>query len=238
MKPSERIIVSPTEPINNEKVWIQKGKNLFNKNNVVPGTLESDGSVAYSDTYSTSDFIPVVPGKTYYKGLTSSGRVKLYYEDKSPYSDGNRDMENFYPEHAFTIPENIYYIRFTITNGVLDTFQLEQGATATEYEAYIEKAIYVKNDNGVYEEFYKEPNEVVISGTLPSTIDTEIEMSLPDGFTMNNSYILSWKVIYSDINHQQDVTWLNPYLFNGKLRVYLFSDKAINKEIRIVLKKY
>ena len=51
--------------------------------------------------------------------------------------------------------------------------QLEQGSTATEYEEYVKKEIYVKNDNGVYDLFDKveEPEycQVSLKGihTLP-----------------------------------------------------------------------
>ncbi len=142
----EAFKVSSTEPTNNEKLWIQKGKNLFDKNNVVVGALEGDGSVAYNTTNSTTDFIPVSPNKTYCKTVSSSGRVKLYYKDKTPYSDGNRDITNFSNAITFTIPEDIYYIRFSFSNSTTDTLQLEQGSTATEYEAYVDRKINVDGE--------------------------------------------------------------------------------------------
>ena len=40
----------------------------------------------------------------------------------------------------------------------ISNIQLEQGSSKTTYEPYIDKKIYTKNDNGVYEEFYNETN--------------------------------------------------------------------------------
>ena len=42
---------------------------------------------------------------------------------------------------------------FTDTSTIISNLQLEQGSTATDYEPYIDKKIYCKNDNGVFEEF-------------------------------------------------------------------------------------
>ncbi len=58
----EGIIVSPTEPTTNRrKVWMQKGKNLFDKNNVTKGYfLHKDTGIAtISEGYSCSDYIYV-----------------------------------------------------------------------------------------------------------------------------------------------------------------------------------
>ena len=43
-------VVSPTEPQGNErlKVWIQKGKNLFDKNNILSGYLLSEEFTFYN----------------------------------------------------------------------------------------------------------------------------------------------------------------------------------------------
>ena len=46
---------------------------------------------------------------------------------------------------------------YTVT---FNNVQLEQGSKATSYEAYIEPQIFVRNSNGVYEEFTKKSEEV------------------------------------------------------------------------------
>ncbi|MCI8362286.1 MAG: hypothetical protein HFJ41_04010 [Clostridia bacterium] len=58
----EGIIVSPTEPMaDRRKVWIQKGKNLFDKNNVTKGYFlhKDTGTATVSEGYSYSDYIYV-----------------------------------------------------------------------------------------------------------------------------------------------------------------------------------
>lgn len=58
----EGIIVSPTEPMaDRRKVWMQKGKNLFDKNNVTKGYFlhKDTGTATVSEGYSYSDYIYV-----------------------------------------------------------------------------------------------------------------------------------------------------------------------------------
>lgn len=48
-----------------------------------------------------------------------------------------------------------------ITDKTLPNIQIEQGSTATAYEAYIEPEIYIKNNNNIYEKFTTDIFEVV-----------------------------------------------------------------------------
>ena len=60
-----------------------------------------------NDTYYTTDYIDVVPGKTYYS-LNRMRFICGYYADKSYHSDYvNTDT------HSYTVPENVYFIRTT-----------------------------------------------------------------------------------------------------------------------------
>jgi hypothetical protein len=167
-----RVVISSTEPTTGEEVWIQKGKNLFNKNSVVVGYLNEDGSIDIENAYRTSAFITVIPNTTYYKTKTDSVRSKFYDKNKKPLTNNYNDLGgsgNF----AFTTPENAYYLRVSLTIENLDTLQIEQGDTATSYEPFTRK-IYTKNDNGVYEEFYNETNREVYS-TSEQRIGTWID---------------------------------------------------------------
>ena len=69
--------------------------------------------------------------------------------------------------HIDTNPKTItigtsgnYYVRFDVNkNGATHSFwdiQIEQGSTATDYEAYVEKKIKTKNSNGEFETIYDE----------------------------------------------------------------------------------
>ena len=154
-------VVSATEPQGDERlrVWIKKGKNLFNKKNVVTGQLEGDGSITYTSQYYTSDFISINPETSYYKTSTNSARLKFYDKDKKPLTSKYDDIENANTSTEFVSPTNAYYLRLTLNPSYIDTLQIEQGTSATSYEAYIEPEIYVLNNNGVYEEYTKKYEE-------------------------------------------------------------------------------
>ena len=101
----------------------------------------------------TSGWIPCKPNTQYVMSGHNKGRWQSKAEDGTItlLSEGaNKITTNatakymrvyFYGDYAGTIPD----------------VQIEQGDTATTYEEYVEKEIYVKNDNGVFERFYKEP---------------------------------------------------------------------------------
>ena len=163
----DNIIVSSTEPVSDKrKVWIQKGKNLFNKNNVIPGFLNVEGNVA-SPSYNevSSNFIPITKGQPYITFLQdytipSGGQIWLaiclYDENKNfitRYADYNIDSISI----NSTQTANACYVRVSFRyNDNNIKCQLEQGTVASNYEAYIDKKIYIKNDNNVYEKFYNE----------------------------------------------------------------------------------
>jgi hypothetical protein len=51
----------------------------------------------------------------------------------------------------------------TQRTGKVTDIQIERGETATEYEEYVDKKIYTKNDNDVYEKFYDETDTEIYS---------------------------------------------------------------------------
>lgn len=150
-----RVRVSPTQPTTNEKVWIQKGKNLVDK---YFSHLAIDGiGKAYKDDYCVAtDFITITPNTDYVCSNSmniSAGGVFVYDKNKNflekTYADAVLSVIN-------TSNKEAKYIRIVLWNPSIDNLQwiqLEEGSTVTDYEAYVERKIYVKNDNGVYEEF-------------------------------------------------------------------------------------
>lgn len=145
------IIVSPTEPTTNRrKVWIQHSKNLFNKDTVLEGYSISGntGAIAENANRAVSDFIPAKPNTEYILSSIVNTAICFYNSSMNFLTSVNTG--------TFTTPNNTAFIRFGInieTQPDYSEGQLEQGSTATNYEPYIEEAIYVKNDNDVYEEF-------------------------------------------------------------------------------------
>lgn len=162
MKPSDDLIVSSVEPtgLNRKKVWMQKGKNLFNKDVVSQGHyLGADGFLYSSTASNVSGFIKIKAGVSYvlsfdYSSLANTGNraYNIYNEDKKVLSSKMYTPSN---KPILLTSEQNGYLRFAYDINCTD-IQLEQGSTATEYEEYIEPKIYIKNDNNVYEEFVKE----------------------------------------------------------------------------------
>lgn len=159
------VVIGTTEPTTGEEVWIQKGKNLFNPKAhiAIDGAFynyENGNLTTNSDYYGVK--IPVSPNTVY---VTSSNLEAGYWShlcfwDKNMnFISGDGYNSNF---KVITTPSNCAFITFALLKSYT-WFQLEQGSTATTYESYVEKKIHVKNDNGVYEEFYNEENLEVYS---------------------------------------------------------------------------
>ena len=152
------IKVSPTQPETNEKVWIQKGKNLISPSNIFKGydIEENTTDLTVYGNGLTTGWIQVLPNTTY--TLSGGNRCRFQFKnDNGVVTYGGANATNPY---SFTTLADTKYVRIyfydyynaSITYPELPEVQLEQGSTATEYEAYIEPNIWCKNDNGVFEE--------------------------------------------------------------------------------------
>lgn len=136
-----------------EKVWFKKGKNLFDKNNVVLGYELTGGSPSPNPDWWISEFIPVRPNTSYFKsGSTTSGAAICYYDKNKKYTTQASLITG-----SFTTQSNTEYIRI---NGRIDelntNIMIEQGTEETEYKEYVKKEIYLKNNNGEFEKFIEE----------------------------------------------------------------------------------
>lgn len=150
---------SANQPSTGEKVWIQKGKNLLNKNEM--GT----GNIIYPDTTAeilnpdqkayTTNWIPCNPNTQY----TASGGNRERWQFKNA-----SGTITFAEGYTITTPADAKFMRWygyydDNNTGISNVnLQIEQGSIATSYEPYIEPTIYVKNNNGVYERFYNKQN--------------------------------------------------------------------------------
>lgn len=168
---STSIIVSPTEPQgkNRKKVWIQKGKNLFDKKLITKTAyFNSSGEILVnSANFAISDYIEVAENCEYvYQGLTNVGidPHSVYYDKDKNFLSSFKQATG---ENVITIPEGACYVRFSIDIRAEyqdeETFQFEQGNVSSDYEAYIEPTIYIKNRNDIYEKFIKKDEGEVYS---------------------------------------------------------------------------
>lgn len=160
--------VSASEPSTGEEVWIKKGKNIIPTDTAwESGTINDSGAeTASTNTVRSINYFPVLPAQQYIASYNSDANTFLNvvacYDENKQFISRLTAMR----KAAFTLPAGTRYIRpaFYNSNGLtpaqvvsnITNKQIEQGATATSYEAPVDKEIYYKNNNGIYEQFYKE----------------------------------------------------------------------------------
>ena len=179
------VYVGAEEPTAGEKVWFRKGKNKFNTNDKTNGYLNINGSFTSATDWTCSGFIEINSNKYILSANTTARRVIWCEYDGSMNIIGTRH-EVAYGNPIAIVSVNTKYIRVCFNDGTATDIQLEQGTTATTYEPYVEDKIYIKNNNGVYEEFTK--NDNVISGQVTATTDNvgRILVPIPLGATGAN----------------------------------------------------
>ena len=117
-----------------ESVEVNKcGVNLFDKTAITPNTwiIVNSTSTEASNSYSTSDYIPVSAGKRYFVSFKDSNRSAYYDRNKN-----GIEYFSFNGNASFTA---LYdgYIRVTIKNDInLDTFIINEGNDEATYEQY------------------------------------------------------------------------------------------------------
>lgn len=159
----DKVIVSATEPtgVNRKKVWFKKGKNLFNKNNVISNVnLLANGSIE-SDTSCSIHYTEVVGGQIYTISSNSDRQwvFNTSAEKLSSSTQGAQRTVTSGTSVQVNVPSGHKYIniRHYPSNGednINQDIQLEQNPVVTAYEAYVEPEIYILNNNNVYERFY------------------------------------------------------------------------------------
>lgn len=117
---------------------LSKGKNLFDKTKVTNGMILEGltGLIKSNPITFYSDYIEIKPNVNYTinKGLGSASYGHCFYDINETYITGV--VSSITNPQTLTAPSNAKFIRIVglITN--LDSIQLEEGTTATTYEAY------------------------------------------------------------------------------------------------------
>lgn len=179
------VVVSPTEPTgdNREKVWIQKGKNLFNKSRMVGNLTINEDGIFENDETASVHYIQVVSGKTYSISSNLDRQWVLNTSVNIPSLGGSGNVRTVTSGTTIqvTIPEGHNYLNIrnhpssANEDSINQNVQVEQNSTATAYEAYIEPKIYVLNDNDVYEEFISKEDTLERYSTEEQIIGTWID---------------------------------------------------------------
>jgi len=117
--------------LNDNKADLVVGKNKFNKNTAVIGSLVTNtNSISVNATYDYSDYIEVIPLSAY-KSNTDMKYVCYYDINKTYVAGGSSAISSL-----INIPSNVYYIRITVYHFSLLTFQLELGTVSTSFEGW------------------------------------------------------------------------------------------------------
>lgn len=201
------VVVSPTEPTTNEKVWIQKGKNLYNpKKAYVSGNLSQNISLIYRN---------VKAGKTYTFSATNYSWITIKTYNSSNELIREVGSTEFTKDVTITIQDTETYVELifysgltnlTSTSGIDFTgVQLEKSSTVTEYEPYVERKIKVDGEEFLNVE--KANNQQNYS-TSEQVIGTWIDGKPLYRKTIRNSFVDDWTTLYlNDIN--ADTIYIN-----------------------------
>lgn len=184
-----------------------RGKNLFDKDTIINGYVNAGGGITNLDGYKSSAYIEIKPNASYYKSQSGSTRWKYYDENKNVYSSETTDLSNASNEQIFITPSNVKYLRFTMSNDLVDSFILCEGTTATTYEPYISESfplslksrnLFDKN-NKVYGKYYTSTGEIETdSGLFIQESYIKVEPNLEYTFSSkNNDY---FRMCEYDIN--------------------------------------
>lgn len=117
---------------------INLGKNLFNYATDTTGKyIDSSGTIQSNGGFQLSDYIAVEPGECYsYRGAapTTTWGAKFGYFDGSKTWVGSHDIHN--GMYSFVVPNGVYYMRLSVTNATIKSFQFEKGAEPSSYSPY------------------------------------------------------------------------------------------------------
>lgn len=132
----------PIEVIEDSFDLVACNKNLFNKDTITNNArIDNKGNVYTDQNFFITDYIKVKPN-TKYTGNTPFtnlyNRIAFYDINKVLLSlDNGKDV------YTITTHQNTAYIRFGKQKEQLDTFQLEEGSTATEYDNHLETQVNI-----------------------------------------------------------------------------------------------
>ena len=168
------VAISSTQPSTEEKIWIKKGKNLIKNDltgsytkNGITFTINNDKSITVNGTATADASINLFDGnlnlsKGTYRlsgcpagGSSTKYRIGINPKANNYFDTGSGAIITLDSDTSGISMWIIVYSGQTVNNLTFRPM-LQQGSTASTYEAYINKEILVKNENNVFEKFYDE----------------------------------------------------------------------------------
>jgi hypothetical protein len=127
----------------NRASFISVGKNLFNKDVVTSGYgIYSNGDLYIDSSLSVSEYIPVEPNTIYAR---TSDSASIQYNSNKEMISGS-GFTNAAP-YLITTDNDAAYVRVSLVNTLLDSYQFEEGSSATTYEKYTLRLLYPEDDS-------------------------------------------------------------------------------------------
>lgn len=161
------VVVSPTQPTTNEKVWFKKGKNLFNKDDFISRESYIDGSNGKITSFLGHTkllIVEIAGGQDYTISKMVSQIFRVGTTSEFP-ADGvtvnNLKINNTGTSITISAGKSEKYLvcyyynadnESLSTSEIEATIQIEANSTATSYESYIEPTVLVKKGS-IFEEF-------------------------------------------------------------------------------------
>ena len=169
------VYIGPNEPTDGQDIWIRKGKNLLDPGKIFSNTayytINQDKSVNViafdGSNINEKNGVLLKPG-TY--TLSCRDRNNSYIQIynltlNEPMIDRKEDVNTFTIDVESIIAIKVYNEDLTSFPFTIH-MMLEAGDTATEYEPYIDKKVYLKNEAGKYDLFVK--NRIHIGPEMPT----------------------------------------------------------------------
>lgn len=194
------IVVSATEPIKNRRrIWLRKGKNLYNPETMplMNGLWISGTENIINNTGGWYVIVPISGGETYTVSKkntrTDFSSLNFTLVTTETYPENNVDIlqissgSSYLNEYTITAQASAKYlfiglaIGATLTDDMkikaIEELMIEVGSPKTDYEAFIDPTIYVKNENGIYEEFIKKEGKVAKYGSITNPDETAFQIT-------------------------------------------------------------
>ena len=144
------VAISPTEPTTNENVWIQKGKNLYNKNKTYTTGVNSQNiSLTINELIVGEKYTFYANEKPFVQVLLydKSNNLLKEYGNTSSSTIVNFEIINncAYCILSFYVQNNVNIKDYDFTNVMLLNGQYSKN-NLPDYEAYIDKKIIVNGE--------------------------------------------------------------------------------------------
>ena len=157
------------------EIW-SLGKNLFNKNDIVEGKLNSSGEVISDDSYVTSNYIPIIGNRGNLTISNNSGNNEYICLYDMDFGLSNAINIGSSTTKTVNIDNLCHYLRVTVNKTKLNEYQVQYGSSSSSYQEHQSSQItYIMDEplrsiNEVADTIYVDNGAVYLERKIGSTI--------------------------------------------------------------------